>query len=194
MFERRLYEAFIMSMPEGNLNKEFKTTVWNLTIFQVMITLENKIQNRRRSPRKDGHFAWLHLIGYHQCYHLVCSNKSPTRCNNFPIYFPDVYLQLSMFRAFSRPSSGAQRLQQQPLVLPSYLGDSRAVVRGRVKPEAATAVVELLMMGEGTPETCSAVNKRQDNKLENCCICLEIYLNCTMMHGLTNLKFSLLSQ
>jgi len=39
-----------------------------------------------------------------------------------------------------------------------------------VKPEAATAVIELLMMGGKTPKTCSAVNKRQDNKLENCCI------------------------
>ena len=59
----------------------------------------------------------------------------------------------------------------------------------KVKPEAATAVIELLMMGGKTPETCSAVNKRQDNKLKNCCIRLVIYLNCTMMHGLTNLKF-----
>ena len=45
------------------------------------------------------------------------------------------------------------------------------------------------MMGGETPETCWAVNKRQDNKLENCCIWLVIYLNCTMMHGRTNLKF-----
>jgi hypothetical protein len=36
------------------------------------------------------------------------SNKSPTRCNNFPVYYPDVYLQLNMFWAFSRPSSRAQ--------------------------------------------------------------------------------------
>jgi hypothetical protein len=57
-----------------------------------------------------------------------------------------------------------------------------------VKPEAATSVIELLMMGGKTPETCLAVNKRQYNKLENCCIRLVIYLNCTMMHGLTNLK------
>jgi len=35
------------------------------------------------------------------------SNKSPTRCNNFPVYFPDVHVQLNMFRAFSRPSSKA---------------------------------------------------------------------------------------
>ena len=36
----------------------------------------------------------------------------------------------------------------------------------KVKPEAATAVIELLMMGGKTPETCWAVNKSQDNKLE----------------------------
>jgi hypothetical protein len=40
----------------------------------------------------------------------------------------------------------------------------------KVIPEAATAVVELLMMGKRTP-------KRQDNKLKNCCILLVIYLN-----------------
>jgi hypothetical protein len=33
------------------------------------------------------------------------------------------------------------------------------------------------MMGGRTPETCWAVNKRQDNKLKNCCIRLVIYLN-----------------
>jgi hypothetical protein len=47
----------------------------------------------------------------------------------------------------------------------------------QVKPEAATAVVELLMMGRKTPETCWAVNKCQDNKLKNFCIRLVIYLN-----------------
>jgi hypothetical protein len=58
----------------------------------------------------------------------------------------------------------------------------------KVKPEAAAAVIELLMMGGRTPETCWAVNKRQDNKLENCCIWLVICLNCTMVHGISNLK------
>jgi hypothetical protein len=48
----------------------------------------------------------------------------------------------------------------------------------KVKPASATAVVELPMMGGRTPETCWAINKRQDNKLENCCIWLVIYLNC----------------
>jgi len=41
-----------------------------------------------------------------------------------------------------------------------------------VKPEAATAAVELLMMGVRTPETCLAVHKRQVINLRNCCIYL----------------------
>jgi hypothetical protein len=88
-----------------------------------------------------------------------------------PVYYHDVYLQLDMFRVSSRPSSGAQQLQQQPLVLPSERGGSSAVGRGRegrldhdqqhcyhhaskLKPEAATGVVELLTMGVRTPEAC----------------------------------------
>jgi len=74
----------------------------------------------------------LRVTGTHKpLHHKVCteynSNKSPTRCNHFSVYYSDVYLQLNMFRAFSRPSSGAQWLQWQPLVLPSYRGDNRAV-------------------------------------------------------------------
>jgi len=74
-------------------------------------------------------------------------------------------------------------------VLPPIIRNSMTAVAARpqtqhgyhhdtkVKSEAATAVIELLMMGGRTPETCWAINKRQDNKLENCCIRLVIYLN-----------------
>jgi len=48
----------------------------------------------------------------------------------------------------------------RPRTQHGYLHDTK------VKPEAATAVTELLMVGGRTPETCWAVNKRQDNKLE----------------------------
>jgi hypothetical protein len=75
------------------------------------------------------------------------------------------------------------------LVLWWYPCCVRLSPRYQVKPEAATAVIELPMMGEKIPETCWAVNKRQNNKLENFCIWLVIYLNCTMMHGLTNFKW-----
>jgi len=89
----------------------------------------------------------------------INSNRSPIKCNNFSVYYTDVYLQHDCH------------------------------YDTKVKPEAATAVVELLMMGGKTPETCWAVNKRQDNKLKkNCCVWLVIYLNCTMMHGLANLN------
>jgi hypothetical protein len=47
---------------------------------------------------------------------------------------------------------------------------------------------QLLIMGGKTPETCWLVNKRQDNKLENCCIWLVIYFNCRIRHRLTKLK------
>jgi hypothetical protein len=59
-----------------------------------------------------------------------------------------------------------QYIQWQPLVFPSYRGDRRAVFvveprtqhdchhDTKVKPEAATAVIEILMMGGKTPETC----------------------------------------
>jgi hypothetical protein len=77
-----------------------------------------------------------------------------------------------MFRVSSRPSSGAQQLQWQPLVLPLERGDSSAIGRGRAgrsarprptawlpprnydKPEATAAVDRLLMTGIGMPETC----------------------------------------
>jgi hypothetical protein len=117
-----------------------------------------------------------HLNFWHRSF-IFNSNKSPTWCTSFSVYYPYVCLQLNKFREFSRPSSGAQWLQWQSLVLPSYRGDSRA------------AVIELLMMGGKAPETCWAVNKRQENKLKNWCIRLVIYLNCTMMRGLTNLYF-----
>ena len=37
--------------------------------------------------------------------------NQPTRCNNFSSLLLDVYVQFNMFRASSRPSSGAQHLQ-----------------------------------------------------------------------------------
>jgi hypothetical protein len=53
----------------------------------------------------------------------------------------------------------------------------------KVKPEAATAVIELLMLRGRTPETCWAVNKRQANELKHFCIWLVIYLNYTYIHA-----------
>jgi hypothetical protein len=57
------------------------------------------------------------------------------------------------------------------------------------KPEAATAVVELLMMGIKMPETCWAVLKRQVINLRNCCVWLVESFEYMIMHGLANPKF-----
>jgi hypothetical protein len=99
-------------------------------------------------------------------HHTVPINQQ-TRCNNFSSLLLDVYVQLNVFRASSRPSSGAQKMQEQPLVLSLERGDSSAVGCGwagrpdhdqqcyhhapMIKPEAAPAFVELLMMDVRTP-------------------------------------------
>jgi len=44
-------------------------------------------------------------------HHHTIQINQPTRCNNFSSLLLDVYLQLNMFRASSRPSSEAQQLQ-----------------------------------------------------------------------------------
>jgi hypothetical protein len=87
-----------------------------------------------------------------------------------------------MFRASPRPSSGAYNCTRS---LWFYLWREAAgvllvAVAGwpdhdqqhcyhhapTVKPEAATAVVELLMMGVRMPETCRAVYNMSSKKLE----------------------------
>jgi hypothetical protein len=122
-----------------------------------------------------------------------------------PVYYIDVYLQLDMFRASSCPSSGATATAVAASGLPSELRGSSAVGRGRTdhdqqhcyhhprsngKPEAATAVVELLIMGMRMPETCRAVFKRQVLNLRYCCIWLVDSVESMMMHGLANPKSS----
>ena len=61
--------------------------------------------------------------------------------------------------------------------------------RSNRKPEAATAVYKLLMMGKRMPETCWAVFERRAINLRNWCIWLVDLFECIMMHRLTNPKF-----
>ena len=94
------------------------------------------------------------------------SNKSPTWCNNFSVYYPDVCLQLNMFREFSRTLSRAQWLQWQLLVLPSYRGDSRAVfVVGPVGPTTNTE--RLSPRYEGKTRGCHCSHWAPDDGREN---------------------------
>ena len=92
-----------------------------LAIRYVMYLYKNSSTDCRPGEAKPVRFTFWHRS------FTFNSNKSPTWCNDFSVYYPDVCLQFDMFRVFSRPSSGAQWLQWQPLVLPSYRGDSCAV-------------------------------------------------------------------
>ena len=47
--------------------------------------------------------SWARLSFWHRSF-TFNSNKSPTWCTNFSVYYPDVCLQLNMFRAFPCPS------------------------------------------------------------------------------------------
>jgi hypothetical protein len=90
-------------------------------------------------------------------HHQTIQINQPTRCNNFSSLLLDIYVQLNMFQASSHPSSGAQQMQWQPLVFhnqPNHNQQHCYHHAPTVKPEAATAVVELLMMGVMAPETC----------------------------------------
>jgi hypothetical protein len=88
--------------------------------------------------------------------------NQPTRCKIFSSLLLDVYLQLNMFRASSRPSSGVRAWSGPrtsngvvgPAGLPDHDQQHCYHHAPTVKSEAATAVVELLMMGVRTPETC----------------------------------------
>jgi len=114
-------------------------------------------------------------------YSSTCFGRSPARhqklndCSGSLWFYPRIVVIVVLCSWSGQPA--------RPRTQHGYHHDTK------VKPEAATAVNELLMIGGRTPETCWAVNKRQDNELENCCIWLVIYLNCTMTHGLTNLEF-----
>jgi hypothetical protein len=83
-----------------------------------------------------------------------------------------------MFRVFSRPSSGAQRLQWQPLVLPSYLGDSRVVlVVGPAGP--TTKTTRLLPRYKCKIRGCHCSHLAPDDGREN----VRNMLNCKQTTG-----------
>jgi hypothetical protein len=46
------------------------------------------------------YFFTITLTFWHRSF-TFNSNKSPISCTNFPVYYPDVYLQLNMFLTFS---------------------------------------------------------------------------------------------
>ena len=122
-------------------------------------------------------------------YNTIQINQ-PTRCNNFSSLFYSMFMYSST--CFGRPHAHHQVLNNcsrsiwfyrwivEVAVMLVVVGSDRPDHDQQhcyhhvptVKPEAATAVVEHLMMGVRTPETCWAVHKRRVINLRNCCIWL----------------------
>jgi len=148
--------------------------------------------------------VWKPLTFWHRSF-TFNSNKSPIWCNNFQFIILTFVYSSTCFGRFPahhqelNDCSGSLWFCLRIVVTVVLCLWSGRPTRPRIqhschhnmklKPEAAIAVIELLIMGGKTPETCWDVNKPQNNKLKNCFIRLVIYLNCTMIHGLTNLKF-----
>jgi fumarate reductase subunit D len=156
-----------------NLLHEFNTCVVVLRSLQMNLFLWNAIQINHQPYATVFQFIILTFIYSSTCFGCFSVHHQELNVCSGSLWF---YLRIVVTVVLCS-WSGRPRTQH------GYHHDTK------VKPEAATADIELLMMGGKTPETCWAVNKRQDNKLENCCIWLGIYLNCTMRHGLSNLKF-----
>jgi len=104
------------------------------------------------------------------------SNKSPTRCNKFSNLLSWRLFTAQHVSGVSPPiirSSVTAMAASGSTFVSRWYSSARPRTQHdchhntKVKPEVATAVIELLMIGGKTPETCCTVNKRQDNKLEN---------------------------
>ena len=126
--------------PRTNLLKNHSVRWWS-TLRKRRCTYDNILQTS----------TFLHQlssnIGKRKHFN---SNKSPTWCNIFPVYYPDVYLQLNMFRAFS---AHHQELNDCSGSLWFYLRIVVTVVLfSKVIPEVAIAVIELLMTGGKRPK------------------------------------------
>jgi hypothetical protein len=116
----------------------------------------------------------LFVVKFKVCksvHHHTIQINQPARCNHFSSLLLHVYVELNVFRAFSRHHqelnncSSSLWFYRWNVVGPEHCYHHAPTV----KPEAATAVIELLMMGVRTPETCWALHKRQVINLRNCC-------------------------
>jgi hypothetical protein len=85
---------------------------------------------------------------------------SSTRFGRSPAYYQELNDYSSSFWFYLRTTNTAR-------LSPQHEGKTKGCYCSHWAPDD----------GWEKPETCSAVNKRQDNKLENCCIWVVIYLN-----------------
>jgi hypothetical protein len=116
-------------------------------------------------------FFRIYLFQFSTCFEHTCAYHQETKLYQYDILYMPLCIEDRLVCRFGWSCSSIQTcIPARPRTQHDCHHDTK------VKPEVATAVIELLMMGGKTPETCSAVNKRQDNKVKNGCIRLVIYL------------------
>jgi hypothetical protein len=92
----------LLSHAKGTGFKIFERTFYRKIInYTLGFEINNKNREHDSNTQKD------YLNFWHRRF-IFNSNKLTTRCKKFSVYYPEVCLQLNRFRAFSRPSSGAQ--------------------------------------------------------------------------------------
>ena len=118
--------------------------------------------------------------------------NQPTRCNNFSSLLLDVYLQLNVFRASSRPSSGATTTAVAASGLPSELGDGSAVGRGRTgRPDRPRPTALLSPRCEGKTRGCYCSCWASDDGREdarNTLSCKYIFFNSRFLASWINVN------
>ena len=86
-------------------------TQWQLTNISYIISYHSlKYQSQMQNAIQISTIMFEFKVCQSVHHHTIQLNQ-PTRCNNLSNLLLDVYLQLSMFQASSRPSSGAQQLR-----------------------------------------------------------------------------------
>ena len=171
LFTIRLCSLYKIEMKSQNLKFKVCKSVHHHTI-------------KINQPTRCNNFSSLLLMFMYSstCFRCPHAHHQPTRCNNFSSLLLMFMYSSTCFRC---PHAHHQELNNCSSSLWFYrwsVGGAVLLVVVRptttnsyhhaptVKPEAATAIIELLMIGVRTPETCWAVHKRQVINLRNCCI------------------------
>ena len=103
-------EIFTFDALNLRLNSEFSFLIKCIKRCKQIMQLIPYI----RGPKPTVSSTKFHIVKFKVCktvHHHTIQINHQLDATVSPVYYPDVYLQLNMFRASSRPSSGTQQLQ-----------------------------------------------------------------------------------
>jgi len=139
---------------------------------------------------------------YHLRWHLLCrqqtpfKKKDPTRCNNVLNFIIPYLCEAQHVSGDTLPIIRSLKLHWQPLGFHTWkvLGRCPPPTRPTTFPiwktRGCQCSFRLLMISDESPETCWASYKYGTIKLwYTVASCWIFFMNCTKMHGSTNIKF-----